>query len=129
MKLLAATFLLCCAAGVAHAEGYAEGVVGIAIPIADDDYSEFDEALKLGVRAGSGGPMAVEFAGDYTNYQATDLGVLGTLDFTRYRAMFGVRQHVTVGKKNQAALFVRGNVGVDIMQLSFDSPLGDESET
>jgi len=50
-------------AAPALADGYFEGVLGLASPIADDDYDNFvDGSLKLGVRAGSGaGPGAVEF--------------------------------------------------------------------
>jgi hypothetical protein len=131
MKLSAVITILCASAGVAHAEGYVEGVAGVAIPVSDDDYSELEEALKLGVRAGSGAPMAVEFAADYTNYQGTEALDI-KFDLTRYRAMIGVRQHIAVGEKKNAALFIRGNVGADVMQFTAHSD-GiidiDESET
>jgi hypothetical protein len=97
--------------------GYLEGVVGIAIPIAEDDYDDaVDESLKLGVRAGSGaGPTALELSADFAPVNpAVDSSVV---DFgaQRFRLLVGGRHRIESGK---ATLFVRGGIGADIVHAS-----------
>lgn len=105
-------------ASVAHADGYFEGVVGLAVPVADDDYDDLsNESLKLGLRAGGGGgPTKLELSADFTpvnlEYEGNDL-----LDTSaqRYRVLIGARHVVPAGK---ASLFVRLGAGVDIAHAS-----------
>ncbi len=102
------------AATPAVADGYAEAVVGLAVPVADDDYDNYaDDSLKLGLRAGGGaGPAMLELTGDFTlvnpEFEGNDL-----VDSSaqRYRILVGARHHVPVGK---ASLFVRVGGGIDI---------------
>ena len=102
------------AAGTAAADGYFEGVVGLAVPVADDDYDNFaDESLKFGLRAGGGaGPTALELTGDFTlvnpEYEGNDLL---SISAQRYRVLVGARHRVPVGK---ATLFVRLGAGIDL---------------
>lgn len=114
---------------VAAADGYAEAVVGLAVPVADDDYDNYaDDSLKLGLRAGGGGgPTQLELTGDFTlvspEFEGNDL-----LDSSaqRYRILVGARHHVPVGK---ASLFVRLGAGVDIAHASvFGTVLGVDYE-
>jgi hypothetical protein len=102
----------------AAADGYVEGVVGLAVPVADDDYDQFaDESLKFGLRAGGGGgPTSLELTGDFTlvnpELEGSDTFRISA---QRYRILVGARHHVPVGK---ASLFVRLGAGVDIAHAS-----------
>lgn len=118
------------AATPAAADGYAEAVVGLAVPVADDDYDNYaDDSLKLGLRAGGGaGPTKLELTGDFTmvnpEFEGNDV-----LDSSaqRYRILVGARHQVPVGK---AALFVRLAGGVDIAHASvFGTVFGVDFET
>lgn len=105
-------------ARTAAADGYFEGVVGLAVPVADDDYDNFaDESLKLGLRAGGGsGPTSLELSADFTlvnpEIENSDNFRIGA---QRYRILVGARHHVPVGT---ASLFVRLGAGVDIAHAS-----------
>jgi hypothetical protein len=105
--------------GTAAADGYVEGVVGLAVPIGDDDYDQFaDESLKLGVRAGGGGgPTKLELAGDFTLVDPAAEGGILNLDVSaqRYRILIGGRHQIPAGK---ASLFVRLGAGIDIVHAS-----------
>ncbi|MBZ0233934.1 MAG: outer membrane beta-barrel protein [Deltaproteobacteria bacterium] len=107
------------AAQPAAADGYAEAVVGLAVPVADDDYDDFaDESFKVGLRAGGGGgPTKLELSGDFTFVDPAAEGGLLNLDIDaeRYRILVGARHAVPVGK---ASLFVRLGAGVDIVHAS-----------
>lgn len=116
-------------AGTAAADGYFEGIAGLAIPVADDDYDDVaDESLKLGVRAGGGGgPTKLELSADFSpvnlEYEGNDL-----LDTSaqRYRVLIGARHMVPAGK---ARLFVRLGAGVDIVHAAaFGEVLGVDYE-
>lgn len=120
-------------AATAAADGFAEAVIGVGIPLAEDDYQDStDPGLKVGFRAGSKsvtGSTGVEIGGDYT-----DLGgftVLATdVDFRRFRGLLGVRHHIPAGKSGKASLFVRAGVGVDVIQIhSFTEIFGNTVET
>lgn len=107
------------AATPAAADGYAEAVVGLAIPVADDDYDEFaDDSLKLGLRAGGGaGPTMLELTGDFTFVDPASEGGLLNVDINaqRYRLLVGARHVIPAGK---ASLFVRVGAGVDVVHAS-----------
>ena len=118
--------LVCLASRPAFAEGgYAEAVVGMAIPIADDDYEDLDDAFKFGLRLGSGhGPTAVELSADYTPFDV-DGNSDDSLDFTfdRFRVLVGVRHRVPLGSVKGGQLFLRGGVGADIVHYAVDGTI------
>ncbi len=121
LAALVAISLLGDTAATAAADGFAEAVIGVGVPLAEDDYQDSTDAgLKVGFRAGSKGvtgATGVEIAGDYT-----DLGgftVLATdVDLRRFRGMLGVRHHIPAGKSGKASLFVRAGAGVDVVQVN-----------
>lgn len=142
MALLAAASLAG-AAGTAAAEtGYFEGVVGLAVPIADlnDDSNSldydtaFDESLKLGVRAGSGtGPSAFELTLDFTPLNNDiSFGFPGgslDVDVLRFRALAGLRHRTAVGKGRGVVVFGRVGAGLDVLHYGASgSFLGIEYE-
>jgi hypothetical protein len=102
----------------AAADGYFEGVAGLAVPVADDDYDNYaDDSFKIGVRAGGGsGPTALELSADFTmvnpEFEGSDVADPSA---QRYRVLIGARHRVPVGK---ASLFVRLGAGVDIARAS-----------
>ena len=105
------------AAPAAADSGFLEGVIGVGIPLAEDDYQDSTDAgLKLGFRAGSAGRTGVELSGDYT-----DLGgfepPFTEVSVRRFRGLLGARHLIPAGKGGKASLFVRAGVGVDVVQV------------
>jgi hypothetical protein len=122
------------ASSPAHADGaFFEGDLGLAVPIADDDYeASVDESLKLGLRLGTRtGSGGLDVGIDVTPYSDKLDNDFVDVDIERYRFMIGARYEKPVGAK--ARLFVRGAGGVDLIHytakgsfLGFDI---DASET
>ncbi len=101
--------------------GYLEGVLGIAIPVADDDYAELDESLKLGFRLGNGsGATAIELSGDFTPFGRTSTTPLGDVDigFDRFRLLVGVRHHIPLDSVAGGTLFLRAGLGGELVRFS-----------
>ncbi len=118
---LVVAFASMAAARTATADGgYAEAVVGLGIPIAEDDYENaVDESLKLGVRAGGGaGSTAVELALDVTPVASELDSAAVEVGVQRYRMLIGGRHRIRSGP---ATLFVRAGVGVDVVHYSASS--------
>jgi hypothetical protein len=112
--------------GPAHAEGgYAEAVVGLALPLADDDYEDLDESVKVGLRAGSGSsPTAIELTADYTPFGETSESGLGTIeiDFDRFRVLAGIRHRIPMGGKG-GQIFIRAALGGDLVRFGAQGTL------
>ncbi len=101
----------------AAADGYVEGIVGLAIPVGDDDYDGFaDESLKLGMRAGGGaGPTALELALDFTPVNPEAETGLLDISVQRYRMLVAARHRVPAGP---GTVFLRAGLGVDVLHYS-----------
>src|SRR5688500_6234644 len=96
--LLLAAALVIGSAGVVAAEPapFVEGVAGVAIPVADEDWADaIDPSLKLGVRGGllgvSRSEVGVELGLDYTPLSNDlDIGPVD-VDLDRLRLLLGAR--------------------------------------
>jgi len=117
-------------AAPALADGYFEGVLGVAEPIGDDDYDDYvDGSLKLGIRAGGGaGPTAVELTADVTPYDDDLDSAIADASIQRYRALVGIRHRIPTGKRG-GEVVIRAGVGADILKVGVSgSLLGIEYE-
>ncbi|HEU0035211.1 MAG TPA: hypothetical protein VFQ53_31515 [Kofleriaceae bacterium] len=118
----------------ARADGlFAEVHAGIAIPVADDEYTDnADESFKLGARLGSGSATrAIDLAFDFTPVNDELSSAFATVDVSRYRIQLGGRVASKVAPN--ARLFGRVSAGVDLLRYhAYGSVLGvdfDQSET
>jgi hypothetical protein len=103
--------------GRAHADGgFLEAHVGLAVPIADDDYENaVDDSLKLGVRIGAGTiERGIDLGIDYTAVNDNLSSALVDFDFSRYRFIVGGRAGSQIGK--DVWLFGRLGAGVDLVR-------------
>ena len=135
MRSFVSGILLCgLAATPAAADSFAEVVAGMALPLAEDDYTDqVDDSPKLGVRFGTAGEKGagLELGLDFTPVNHELPEVLGfDIDFQRYRILLGGRFGAPVGKGKLRA-FGRVGAGVDIVRTSVtqDTLDVDESET
>jgi hypothetical protein len=114
----------------ARADGFAEGVIGMALPLGDDTYDNgADTSLKLGVRGGALGQsgFGFELAADWTpindNYGGTVLGQTIDVSFNRFRLQGGLRYAAHPAKARSVTVFARALVGVDILHWSVDTTI------
>ncbi len=131
----AATLASTAAPAPARADGFAEAVLGLAVPLADDDYADaFDPAFKLGGRFGGGaGAIGFEAGVDFTlgNLEGDDS--FGNLEASasRIRLLAGARYRTGVGAR--ATGFFRAGLGADIATFALSGDLlglpVDSSET
>ncbi|MBA2541860.1 MAG: hypothetical protein H0V17_19605 [Deltaproteobacteria bacterium] len=119
------------ASSPAHADGaFFEGDVGLAVPIADDDYeASVDDSLKLGLRLGTRtGFGGLDLGIDVTPYSDDLDSGFADIDIERYRFQIGARYEKPVGAK--ARLFFRAAGGIDLLHYTAEgSILGVAFET
>lgn len=114
---IASVILLCAAGGAARAGGFADGVVGIASPLGDNDYDNFDASPKIGVHIGSWLReqdhvlLGVELGADLTFLDGPNKVLTTELSYHRVRALAGVRIAYDVSKMVRVS--ARMAVGAD----------------
>jgi len=132
---VASVILLCAAGGAARADGFVEGVFGIASPLGDSDYDNgFDASPKLSVRAGSWLReqdhvlMGVELGADLTFLDGPDNVPATDLSYHRVRAIAGLRLAYDVNDK--VRLTGRMAIGADYTRFhSSTSAFGTTTES
>jgi hypothetical protein len=121
---------------IAAAGGFAEAVVGGAVPLGDSEWTDtVDASVKLGVRAGSLGERGagLELTLDFTPVSFVGQTTFGNLDTTaqRFRALLGGRLQRHLGGPGR--FFARVGAGVDVGHVATQgNVLGfdvDESQT
>jgi hypothetical protein len=117
--------LLAAVTSTAHAESFGEGVVGVALPMGDDDYENaVDNSFKLGFRGGSvgAGGLGFEIALDWTpandDLSGEILGQTFDVDWHRFRTQVGIRGGTRVGKSKNVFVFGRAVGGMDLVYTS-----------
>jgi hypothetical protein len=120
--------------GAARADGFGELVVGLALPLGDDDYADVvDSSLKLGVRGGTTPAAGVgfELGLDWTpindDYGGSVPGFSWDVSWNRFRLLGGARVGVLAGSASQPVqLFARFGAGLDIVHTSWrvSTPFG-----
>jgi hypothetical protein len=115
---IAIVFAVLVSSTQARADAFFEGDLGLAVPIADDDYErDVDESLKLGLRLGSrSGNHAFDVGVDITPYSDNLDSDIVEVDVERYRFLFGARLERPVGPK--ARLFFRAAAGIDLIHYT-----------
>lgn len=107
----------------AHA-GYTELIVGLGVPLAEDDYKDlWDPSLRLGVRAGTS-PRAFVFEGslDFTLGNFDDARTPSAeISGNRIRMLGGFRWRAPVGRTGTA--FVRAGGGIDFTTVRVETSL------
>jgi hypothetical protein len=128
---LALGLLLAPRAADARPKAFAEGLLGVSVPVADGDFSGLiDPSLKLGARLGY-----MQYQGDPARVWAFELGVdwspladsfadMGGREtrFTRMRALLGPRLLLRVRPDTWA--FARVGAGVDLFTVEESGRLG-----
>lgn len=102
--------------GDAHGGGFIEPRLGLAFPVADDDYEDAtDESLKLGVNVGlASRNRGIDFAFDFTPINEQLSNAFVDVDVSRFRFQVGGRLARSVGKR--AWLVGRIAGGLDIIR-------------
>ena len=114
MRALIAAFILLGPA-VARADQFVELGGGLAVPLSDDEYTDYVEtSATLFARIGGGKPIGGMFSVDFTPLAADS----ETLEFNRFRIL----GHVTVRKSvaPKVELSGRFGAGLDLIHESFD---------
>ena len=114
--------------GPARAGGFAEVGVGVMVPAADDDWTNYvDPAPKVFARGGFiknaiGGMLSVDWTP--INADRDAIPVIGTLDISsnRFRILGNIVVHAKIGAKLTAS--GRFGIGIDILQISATYRLG-----
>lgn len=114
MRALVAAMLLL-APAIARADQFVELGGGLAVPMSDDEYTDYVETSPtLFVRVGAGTPIGGMFSIDFTPLAAKD----ANLNFNRLR----FQGHVTVRKHvaPKVELSGRFGAGLDLLHESYD---------
>ncbi len=124
---IASVMLLGVAGGAARAGGFADGEVGIASPLGDNDYDNgFDASPKIGVHIGSWLHeqdhvlMGVELGADLTFLDGPSIANVDT-SYHRVRALAGLRLAYDVSKMIRVS--ARMAVGADYTRFHASSTI------
>jgi hypothetical protein len=132
MRALALVVLVL-AATQAHANGFAELVGGLSIPVADNDWTNYvDSSPKLGVRVGAVQQFGAMLSADWTPINTNEgwavPGASADVTASRFRILVNGLAHAKIAPKLIAS--ARFGLGIDITHVSVTTNiLGAQRET